>query len=70
MNSIRFLPETPAVSRFVAPWDTCGWYAAYENLRVGAPLYTNAATRVLGLPAAYEGADYPHVRLRSAGLRR
>ena len=58
MNSIRFLPETPAVSRFVAPWDTCGWYAAYENLHVGAPLYTNAATRVLGLPAAYEGADY------------
>lgn len=51
-------PPFPTMSRFVAPWDTCGWYAGREALQVGARLYTNADAQVTSIPAGYLGADY------------
>lgn len=56
--NIAFLPPEPALSRFVAPWDACGWYAACEQLSSGDLAYTNANVRFLSIPPEYEGADY------------
>lgn len=60
MTSIRHscYPEKPCISRFVAPWDTSGWYAAGKALGIGTTIYTNAPVHVLALPQAYVGADY------------
>ncbi len=57
-SPISACPKTPLTSRFVAPWDTCGWYQIAPDLQVGSEMHTNCATKVLDLPCCYKGADY------------
>ncbi|MBQ9082685.1 MAG: hypothetical protein IJY28_04205, partial [Clostridia bacterium] len=57
-SPISACPQTPLTSRFVAPWDTCGWYQIAPDLQVGSEMHTNCSTKVLDLPCCYKGADY------------
>lgn len=57
-TDIGHLPPAPVISRFVAPWDTSGWYCVLPNFSVGSRLYSNADTRVTALPQAYAGWEY------------
>ncbi len=54
----RVVIEDPVISRFVAPWDTSGWYTVSHGLKKGSRVRTNRNIRVTGLPKAYEGAEY------------
>lgn len=57
-NTIASAPDVPAISRFLAPFDTDGWYFVRESLDVGSPLFTNNDTVVSALPDIYKGCDY------------
>lgn len=52
------LPPRPLTSRFVAPWDTSGWYELHGNLAPGAAVYTNAAVTIASLPEDLLGGDW------------
>ena len=56
--TISSAPARPSISRFMAPFDTDGWYFVREGLGVGSKLFTNADTAVTGLPDLYRGCDY------------
>lgn len=56
--SIAHIPPTPVISRFVAPWDTSGWYYASQGLCVGKMIYSNTHDKIARLPRQYEGSDY------------
>lgn len=51
-------PCVPATSRFIAPWDTSGWYSSYTDFHAGLSVYSNTEARVISLPEKYAGADY------------
>ena len=60
MNSTRslaHLPPRPTISRFVAPWDTSGWYIAATDFANGSRLYTNADIVALDVPRELLGGD-------------
>ncbi|MCQ2792163.1 MAG: glycosyl hydrolase family 28 protein [Bacilli bacterium] len=57
-NLLNKIPATPTSSRFVAPWDTSGWYYLQENLKVGSRIYSNVDAKITSLPKKYVGADY------------
>ncbi len=57
-SSIGNIPPRAVTSRFVAPWDTSGWYYMDTGLCVGSKLYSNADVRVASLPEKYVGADF------------
>ncbi|MBO4216745.1 MAG: hypothetical protein J5940_02245, partial [Clostridia bacterium] len=54
----RITIEDPVISRFVAPWDTSGWYTVSGGLKEGARVRTNRNVRVAKLPKEFAGADY------------
>lgn len=51
-------PRKPVISRFVAPWDTSGWYGVWPDLQPGSRLYTNSEAQVAQLPEKYKGVPY------------
>ena len=51
-------PRKPVISRFVAPWDTSGWYGVWPDLQPGSRLYTNSEAQVAQLPEKYRGVPY------------
>ncbi len=57
-SSVELVPARPPMSRFVAPWDTSGWYYAAPNFGIGSKLYSNSDAKVASLPEKYLGADY------------
>ena len=57
-SSVNFVPAKPLTSRFVAPWDTSGWYYVCPNFALGSKLYSNSDVTVAKLPEKYVGADY------------
>lgn len=57
-SSVNFVPAKPLTSRFVAPWDTSGWYYVCPNFALGSKLYSNSDVTVAELPEKYVGADY------------
>lgn len=56
-SSVNFVPAKPLTSRFVAPWDTSGWYYVSPNFDIGSKLYSNSDDVVAALPEKYIGAD-------------
>lgn len=58
LTSIDFLPCRPIISRFVAPWDTSGWYGVCPDFSVGKRLYSNSDAYVTELPEKYWGWEY------------
>ena len=50
--------SAPAISRFVAPWDTSGWYTVAGGLKVGSRVRTNGNIRIKALPEEFEGAEF------------
>ena len=54
----RITITDPVISRFVAPWDTSGWYVAETGLKTGSRVRTNANVRVTKLPDEFKGAEY------------
>lgn len=60
MNDERILdllPERPLISRFVAPWDTSGWYYVMPCFAVGSRLYSNADVTAQDVPACLLGGE-------------
>ena len=57
-SSVNFVPAKPLTSRFVAPWDTSGWYYIYPNFALGSKLYSNSGVTVASIDEKYIGADY------------
>ena len=57
-SSVNFVPAKPLTSRFVAPWDTSGWYYIYPNFALGSKLYSNSDVSVASIDEKYIGADY------------
>ncbi len=57
-NTVSSSPDRPAISRFLAPFDTDGWYFVRENLDIGSRLFTNTEDTVTALPELYRGCDY------------
>ena len=55
---IDIFPRKPVISRFVAPWDTSGWYGVWPDLQPGSRLYTNSEAQVAQLPEKYRGVPY------------
>ena len=58
MTPFNQIPTCPTVSRFVAPWDTSGWYGVYPDFAPGKPIYSNSPTYILQASNRYLGADY------------
>ena len=56
--SIHETPKRPGISRFVAPWDTSGWYYMAANFAEGCRIYSNASITVTECPAFLRGCDY------------
>lgn len=56
--SIHETPMRPGISRFVAPWDTSGWYYMAENFAPGCRIYSNAGITVTECPDFLRGCDY------------
>lgn len=52
------IPSCPVISRFVAPWDTSGWYGVRSGFAPGKPVYTNCPASVSQVPSRYMGAEY------------
>lgn len=52
------LPEKPIISRFVAPWDTSGWYYVSADFHIGSQLYANASVTVTDMPLYLCGGDH------------
>ncbi|NCB05121.1 MAG: hypothetical protein EOM69_06315, partial [Clostridia bacterium] len=57
-HGIDYVPPKPLISRFVAPWDTSGWYYPAVDFAVGCKLYSNSDAVVLDAPKALWGGDY------------
>jgi len=57
-NVTASAPDRPAISRFMAPFDTDGWYFVREGLNVGSKLFTNTSAVITELPDKYKGCDY------------
>ncbi|MCQ2796513.1 MAG: hypothetical protein MJ213_04375, partial [Bacilli bacterium] len=57
-NLLNKLPAVPVSSRFVAPWDTSGWYYLQENLKLGSRIYSNSDAKIISIPKKYIGLDY------------
>ena len=58
MNSIYKVPVSPLTSRFVAPWDTSGWYYLRQNFGDGVSIYSNTGDRVISADKKFYGGDY------------
>ena len=43
--SLHEYPKKPGISRFVAPWDTSGWYFMAEHFAPGCRIYSNSTRR-------------------------
>ena len=56
--SLREYPKKPGISRFVAPWDTSGWYFMAEHFAPGCRIYSNADITVTECPEILRGCDY------------
>ncbi|MBE6731865.1 MAG: hypothetical protein E7564_09270 [Ruminococcaceae bacterium] len=52
------IPPVPMTSRFVAPWDTAGWYYMLPELYIGCDMYSNCDDKLLEIDEKYLGADY------------
>lgn len=52
------IPASPVISRFVAPWDTSGWYSVFPGFGPGRRLYSNSDVRVASLDETYAGWEY------------
>lgn len=57
-RTLDLLPARPLISRFVAPWDTSGWYYAAPGFAAGCRLYSNADVTAADVPACLQGGDY------------
>ena len=57
-RTLDLLPERPLISRFVAPWDTSGWYYAAPGFAAGCRLYSNADVTAADVPGCLQGGDY------------
>lgn len=57
-SNVNSVPMRPLTSRFVAPWDTSGWYYICPNMAVGSKLYSNSEDTIAEIDAKYIGADY------------
>ena len=49
-TNINHIPPCPVISRFVAPWDTSGWYGVCPDFAEGKRLYSNSDACVTVLP--------------------
>ena len=58
MQSIHCLPPAPVISRFVAPWDTSGWYYVSPCFSNGSRLYSNADIYAAGAPGFLLGCEW------------
>lgn len=58
ITNITHIPSPPVISRFVAPWDTSGWYRVLPDFSVGKRLYSNSDVCVALLPEKYCGWEY------------
>lgn len=58
LTTINQIPACPIISRFVAPWDTSGWYSVFPDFSVGKRLYSNSDVTVTALPDKYCGWEY------------
>ncbi|MBP3323583.1 MAG: hypothetical protein J6M16_05260 [Clostridia bacterium] len=52
------IPPIPMTSRFVAPWDTAGWYYMLPEMYIGCDLYSNCDDKLKEIDEKYLGADY------------
>ena len=57
-SNVNFVPAKPPTSRFVAPWDTSGWYYVSPNMNVGSKIYSNSDAVIASIDEKYVGADY------------
>ena len=57
-SNVNSVPMRPLTSRFVAPWDTSGWYYICPNMAIGSKLYSNSDDTIAEIDAKYIGADY------------
>ena len=57
-SNVNFIPAKPLTSRFVAPWDTSGWYYVWPNMAVGSKIYSNSDVTIAKIDEKYVGADY------------
>ena len=57
-SNVNFVPAKPLTSRFVAPWDTSGWYYVCPNMAVGSKIYSNCGATIASIDEKYVGADY------------
>ncbi len=57
-SNVNFIPAAPLTSRFVAPWDTSGWYYVCPNMARGAKIYSNSDVTIAEIDEKYVGADY------------
>ena len=58
ISPVNFIPASPITSRFVAPWDTSGWYYVCGNLNIGSKMYSNMDITVKSIDPLYFGSDY------------
>lgn len=58
ISPVGFVPSSPITSRFVAPWDTSGWYYVCGNLKIGSKMYSNTDITVKRINPLYFGSDY------------
>ncbi|MDY2836126.1 MAG: glycosyl hydrolase family 28 protein [Candidatus Aphodomonas sp.] len=57
-STIDRMPECPVVSRFVAPWDTSGWYYVAPGFCTGERLYSNVEICAGEVPPELCGGEY------------
>lgn len=57
-SNVNEVPMRPLTSRFVAPWDTSGWYYISPNMAIGSKLYSNSEDTIAAIDEKYIGADY------------
>ena len=57
-KNIDVIPQKPVISRFVAPWDTSGWYGVWGGFSKGSRLYSNSEVCVEALLEYYCGGEY------------
>lgn len=57
-QSMDVCPELPVISRFVAPWDTSGWYSCHADFQSGSLLYSNRDVYAQTMPQALRGGDW------------
>lgn len=58
MNKIDFLPNTPILSRYSAPWDADCWYHIGGNIKNGSCVSSNYNQVVKKIKGKYVGAEY------------